>query len=341
MLTLAPLSLVPVLADSAGASAASSPPAQPPQVVTGAASAVSESSAVLAAAVNPEGQSTSYYVQYGPSTAYSAQTPRATLSASTTAHSLSIPLSALEAGTTFHYRIVATNATGSIDGKDATFKTAGVAPPSPAAVAPQVKTGPPVTADAHAVRVASALYSPQSAVSYYLEYGLTSAYGTATNVAVAPAAANVRPVTFTLNGLQAGAQYHYRVVAVGPAGPIYGTDEMVATRQATRVSPLGLTLSVSPVGATTIQVSGTLVLPAGVTRPQGCQGLVGIQIKRQGGATMSMRRTVVRSDCTYQEMISFSKAHLRHAHGLRVNAHFQGNTLLTNAASSPQFFTLP
>ena len=93
----------------------------PPTAYTGEATQLTTSSAVLKGAVYPGGQQTSYYFQYGTSTAYGAQTPVATLDAGTQSINVVAPLSDLEAGATYHCRLVAVNAGGTALGQDRTF----------------------------------------------------------------------------------------------------------------------------------------------------------------------------------------------------------------------------
>jgi hypothetical protein len=104
------------------------PLTEPPTVGTQAAQFVNEGSAVIEAELNPQGQETSYEVQYGASTAYGSSTPGPTpLAPYTSAQGTIIALTGLAPGTTYHYRLAATNAAGTGYGPDATFTTAGAA----------------------------------------------------------------------------------------------------------------------------------------------------------------------------------------------------------------------
>jgi hypothetical protein len=107
------------------ASLATKSPSLPkiPLAVTGAATQVSGSSATLTGSVNPRGSETTCYFQYGPTTAYGAQTPTATAGASASPTKVSQAISGLELGTTYHYRLVAVSAAGTADGQDHTFTT--------------------------------------------------------------------------------------------------------------------------------------------------------------------------------------------------------------------------
>jgi subtilase family serine protease len=97
-----------------------------PSVETKAASEVRETAATLNASVNPRGGPLSACeLEYGTSTAYSSSVPCAALpgsGSSPVAVSASIP-SGLAPSTEYHFRISATNAAGTTQGEDLTFKT--------------------------------------------------------------------------------------------------------------------------------------------------------------------------------------------------------------------------
>jgi hypothetical protein len=95
-----------------------------PVVTTGPAAGVNPSGAGLSGTVNPESLPTTYYFQFGSSTAYGYQTAPQTLTAGTTPQNVTGVLSGLASTTTYHYRVVATNADGTSVGTDATFTTA-------------------------------------------------------------------------------------------------------------------------------------------------------------------------------------------------------------------------
>jgi hypothetical protein len=92
-------------------------------VTTGEASQLTSSSAMLAGSLDSNGQPTSYYFQYGPSSAYGEQTSPMPLGAATQSTPVSAALTGLAAYTTYHYRLVAVSGAGTIDGRDRAFVT--------------------------------------------------------------------------------------------------------------------------------------------------------------------------------------------------------------------------
>jgi hypothetical protein len=97
-----------------------------PAVSTGAVRAVGYASATLYGTIDPHGSNTSYYFQYGTTTAYGAQTPLADAGSGTTSATVSVPVSGLAPLTVYHYRLIAVNSTGAATGTDRSFKTAKV-----------------------------------------------------------------------------------------------------------------------------------------------------------------------------------------------------------------------
>jgi uncharacterized repeat protein (TIGR01451 family) len=108
---------------SGSASTKVTPAPSLPVAITGVASQLKSSSAKLSGIADPEGASTKYYFQYGTSKRYGKKTKSKTLSAGTSLRSVVASLSGLKAGNTYHFRLVAVNANGTFNGKDAKFTT--------------------------------------------------------------------------------------------------------------------------------------------------------------------------------------------------------------------------
>jgi hypothetical protein len=98
-----------------------------PYAATGAASAVGQLSARVSGSVDPYGQVTSYYFQYGLTPAYGAQSASQPAGAGGRRASVSANLTGLSFASTYHYRLVATAcsgcAWGTTYGADRTFVT--------------------------------------------------------------------------------------------------------------------------------------------------------------------------------------------------------------------------
>jgi hypothetical protein len=99
-----------------------------PTATTLAAEGLKETEATLKGTVNPGGEATEYFFEYGTGTGYGQKTEKATLSASGADQGVSATLKGLTPGTEYHFRLVAKNNQGPAEGLDQSFKT--MSPPT-------------------------------------------------------------------------------------------------------------------------------------------------------------------------------------------------------------------
>ena len=104
----------------------------PPGAVTGPASGIGQNAATITGSVSPHGVPSSYYFDFGPTTAYGLRTATKSAGAGTAARAVAETLTTLAPGTSFHYRLVATSGPGGAAfGADKTFTTTAPPPPPP------------------------------------------------------------------------------------------------------------------------------------------------------------------------------------------------------------------
>jgi hypothetical protein len=95
-----------------------------PTATTGNANNITQTSAKLHGTVKPNKEATTYHFEFGTTTAYGTNSPEAgPIAPGSGSTSVSADIGSLAPGTVYHYRLVATNASGSIPGKDKTFTT--------------------------------------------------------------------------------------------------------------------------------------------------------------------------------------------------------------------------
>ena len=96
-----------------------------PRAATDPATNVTFTSATLHGSVNPVGFPTTWYFEFGATTAYGSRLPATDASAGdgNAAQAVSQDLQALPPGTTVHYRLVAANSFGTVVGTDQSFTT--------------------------------------------------------------------------------------------------------------------------------------------------------------------------------------------------------------------------
>ncbi len=196
------LSAVLFLGVAATAVAASSP-----ATTTGTHSHVTDTTAVLHGTINPNGSTTTYYFEWGLTTAYGVNSVAHSAGHGTKPVAVSTTATALIPGTVYHYRLVAGNGAGSSTGADHMFKTAGNPPPG-------VSTGPATQIGKNNATLTAVVSPNQQATTYFFEYGTTTGYGSQTAEATVPAGTAPVTVTASVQGLEAQTIFHYRIVAL-------------------------------------------------------------------------------------------------------------------------------
>jgi hypothetical protein len=279
--------------------------ASSPSVVTNGTSSVGQHSAVLHGTVNPNGNSATYFFQWGLTKGYgdngtptSAGSGTVSVSVHQTAHNL-IP------GTIYHYRLVATNQFGTSVGGDRTFKTAGPPPPG-------VYTGPAVQLSTRGATLTGAVNPSGATTTWYFDWGGTAAYGQRTVSHTLPPGSQAQNVTdSSLQGLLApGTIYHYRLVAIhtGSATSL-GGDGTFMTYPSPRPVP-GLAATTrprrvrhQPYGFTT---TGRVIPPSSIPPQYACQGNVTIRFFR-GARQVRFTLAGVQPNCTFAAQSVFPR----------------------------------
>ena len=199
------------------------PPPAKPSVANTVTSNVGQTDADVQADVNPNGQDTTYWFEYGTDTSYGSSTSPLPAGSGTSVVSALDSVSGLAPGATYHLRVVATSAAGTTYGQDTTFTTQAPPPPSVSNTTADslTQTGAVLHADVNP--------NGQPA-TYWFEYGTDTTYGSATTAA--PAGAGSGPVTMngSIAALTPGTTYHFRIVASGPGGTVYSADAMFTTQ---------------------------------------------------------------------------------------------------------------
>ena len=194
--------------------------ADPPAATTGPATSVGARSAIVSGAVDPGGESTSWYVEYGKTTTYGARTAARSAGNGTSGVDVSEHLTGLETGITYHYRIVASNADGSTRGADTAFTTRG---------APEVATGAASAIGPTSANVGGNVDPNGRSTGWWIEYGTSTRYGSRTDTRSAGAGTSPVGVLVRLTGLPAGATIHFRLVAASDLGTTRGADRSFRT----------------------------------------------------------------------------------------------------------------
>jgi hypothetical protein len=206
----------------AGAAAAS-----PPTVTTQGASSVTASSAKLNGTVDPNGEATNYYFEFGTTTSYGTRTAVGNAGAGTRGGGASATITGLAGSTTYHYRIVASNTTGTTLGADQTFTTQGP---------PVVITGTAQGVGTTTATLTGSVDPRGHTTTWHFDWGTTSAYGSKTPNQNMTGSFGAAGVGAAISGLTPATTYHYRLVASNSGGTADGSDATFTTPAAVTIA---------------------------------------------------------------------------------------------------------
>lgn len=217
-----------------------------PDVTTGPASDLTRTSAQTSGEVVPAGGGvTSCQIEWGTSSSF-GNTTECDQSTFNGATPVTASLTGLTPGTTYHYRVVAENATGPNWGADKTFTTPYV---------DGVETGSATGITREEATLHGSLEPNGLDAHYYFEWGTSPGYGNVTPALPGTdvgSGAGSAPASASIEGLQFGTTYHYRLVASNEEGTAYGEDETfetlaavigLSTKPATNVAQSSATLN--------------------------------------------------------------------------------------------------
>ena len=312
--------------------------ASSPTVATGTHSHVTDTSAVLHGSINPNGSPTTYYFEWGLTTAYGVTSTEHSAGHGTSGVSVTVTASDLIPGTAYHYRLVATNAAGTTVGADHAFTTAGNPPPG-------VSTGPATQVGKNSATLTGVVSPNKQATTYYFQYGTSTAYTGQTIAETVPAGTVPVTVTAPVQGLEAQTIFHYRIIAShGNTAPQPGADATFMTLPVHRPVPQihaktrPLRDATNPFVFTT---TGSVHGPSWIPAIYDCRGNVSIRYFR-GSRRIGSTLVPLGPNCTFSGQTVFNK-HPGNTPGpvaITVVVHYLGNFYLTPHKTSGQTITL-
>jgi hypothetical protein len=187
-------------------------------------SSLGSSTATVEAQVNPEKQlTTCLRFEYGETSAYGSSTPctPGSLGEAFGDQPASASLEKLKFDTTYHFRVVVENdssPSGGTDGPDESFQTL-----------PLLENQAFSAVGSDSATFSANLNVYHVPVTYFFEYGTTSAYGSSTPVEDTGAIEGTTVATASPEGLTPGAEYHFRMVAKADGEIVMGADTVFKT----------------------------------------------------------------------------------------------------------------
>jgi phosphodiesterase/alkaline phosphatase D-like protein len=182
-----------------------------PLVSTGSAQGVTASTVTLSGTVDPDGLPTTYYFQYGGTTAYGQQSPVGEAGQGTSSAPHAIVVNGLAPDRTYHYRIVASNENGGAPqaayGQDQTFTTPST---------PPILIGTSVSnITLSSATITATLESQGLPTRYELQLGSTPGQ---LQEQTSGDTTGVLPLELGVGSLSPGTTYYYRLVATSLSG---------------------------------------------------------------------------------------------------------------------------
>lgn len=192
-----------------------------PSAQTGSVDGTSSSGTTLTGSVTPDGADTTYYFQYGTSSAFGSQTATQDAGSGMNPVAITASLAGLAPGTTYDFRLVAVNSQGTSYGQEASFTTTA---------GPQATTGS-ATPESTGATFSGTVVPGSLSTTYYFEYGTSSSFGSKTPVQTANADSGSISVQATVSGLKPNTTYVFALVASNSLGTSTGQSATFQTVQ--------------------------------------------------------------------------------------------------------------
>ncbi len=202
-----------------------------PTVRTADGASVSSSTAGVTGEVRPNGAATTYWYEYGETSGLGSKTSVQNVGSGFTFIQTPGFITGLKADTQYHYRLSAKNSFGTVNGNTFTFETNN--DPRPTGSIPTVTTRSASGVTSQGVAL-NANVDPNGAnTTYWFEYGKDINLGNLTGFTSAGSGTSAQSVSVSLNGIESGTKYYFRVNAQNQFGTVNGTILNFTTTGAT------------------------------------------------------------------------------------------------------------
>lgn len=197
------------------------PTREAPTVETGASVSVSSSTAIVAGRVRPNGVATTYWVEYGETTALGSRTTSQQIGSGFAFISTPAYITGLKANTVYYFRVSARNSFATVNGNTNTFSTNNN-PPVPG-TAPSVTTDSASNISRTGANVNGRVNPNGWQTNYWFEYGRDTSLGSVTSLQGAGSGDSLVSASVALSGLEPLTRYYFRLNAQNQYGTVVGS----------------------------------------------------------------------------------------------------------------------
>ena len=242
-----------------------------PNAVTISASSITQTSASISGTVNPNGNNTTAWFEYGTAQSLGAKVGSNSIGNGNSSINQTYFLTNLQPNTTYFYRMVGQNSAGTTNGNILSFTTNANNPPPPpvSGSAPTINTGPAFSVTQTSASISGTVNPNGNNTTAWFEYGTAQSLGNiigsqSVNTGSGSGSGNVSLNAF-LSNLQVNTTYYYRVMAQNDYGTTNGNILSFTTNannpppvQQNGSAPSVSTGGTNSVGQTYASVSGTV-----------------------------------------------------------------------------------
>lgn len=228
-----------------------------PTVITSTTVQPTNSTAVVAGTVNPNGSQTVYWYEYGSTANLGSKISVQSIGSGWSAIPSPGFITGLNKDTTYYYRLDAENKYGEMRGATQSFST-NDNPPGQGSV-PTVSTASAKNVSRTAATVGASVNAHSSPTTYWFEYGTDATFGQLSAFQSAPNTNSAATVSASLTGLSPLTKYYFRIDAQNQYGTVNGSISSFTTMgPSASAAPVVTTQVPSTVGSTNATLRGTV-----------------------------------------------------------------------------------
>ncbi len=228
-----------------------------PTVETSSNTSVSSSTAWLSGQIKPNGAATSYWFEYGETTALGTRGKTQAIGSGYSFIPTPAYVVGLKANTLYYYRLSAINRFATVNGTMYSFTTNNT-PPVPG-LAPTTHTTSATNVTRDTANINGTVNPNGSATSYWFEYGIETSFGATTAIQSAGSGNITSNISVSLSNLMPQRKYYFRLNAQNQYGTINGAIMSFTTQgPPASAAPTVVTQKASNITTTTAVLNGQI-----------------------------------------------------------------------------------